>query len=101
MRLSAAEARIIVETVREALGPTASVRLFGSRLDDDTRGGDIDLAVETDRVVARREEQPAMLAARLQRRLDGRAVDVLVVDPSTPRSGIHARALAEGVKLDS
>jgi predicted nucleotidyltransferase len=100
MRLSAAEVKIIVDTVRDALGSGASVRLFGSRLDDRMRGGDIDLAVEADRVVERREESRALLAARLQRRLNGRAVDVLLIDPMTARTGIRARALSEGIRLE-
>jgi uncharacterized protein len=38
----------IKEAAREAFGEGAVVRLFGSRVRDDLRGGDIDLHVETD-----------------------------------------------------
>lgn len=34
MRLTEDAARIVRETAREVFGPAASVRLFGSRLDD-------------------------------------------------------------------
>jgi predicted nucleotidyltransferase len=34
--------------VREVFGPTARTRLFGSRIRDDLRGGDIDLFVEVE-----------------------------------------------------
>ena len=43
MRLSRDQARTIVTATRELASPGASVRLFGSRLRDDVRGGDIDL----------------------------------------------------------
>nr|WP_198034567.1 hypothetical protein [Halomonas sp. 1513] len=46
MRLTDAQRQTIRQIVTEELGPSASVRLFGSRLDDNARGGDIDLHVE-------------------------------------------------------
>jgi predicted nucleotidyltransferase len=100
MRLSEREIRTIVGTVREFFGAAASVRLFGSRLDDSLRGGDIDLAIKVEHVVDRPVEQRAMIAAMLQRRLEGRSVDVVLIDPaSAGRGGIYARALSDGVAL--
>ena len=46
MRLTEEQAAIIRRTVREILGDDARVWLFGSRMDDDKRGGDVDLYVE-------------------------------------------------------
>jgi predicted nucleotidyltransferase len=43
------------------IGPDATVRLFGSRTDDDALGGDIDLLVESNQVIA----QPALVGARI------------------------------------
>ena len=43
MRLSLSTRSTIRDTVRSVVGPDATVRLFGSRTDDDARGGDIDL----------------------------------------------------------
>ncbi len=53
MRLSLTEARLIRETAEAHFGPGTVVRLFGSRVDDTRRGGDIDLhiiAADPDRV---------------------------------------------------
>lgn len=46
MRLSNADQRVIRAKVAEMFGEDAEVRLFGSRVDDRARGGDIDLFVE-------------------------------------------------------
>jgi hypothetical protein len=47
LRLSEQERAVIRGCVEEAFGPNAWVFLFGSRLDDSKRGGDIDLHIET------------------------------------------------------
>jgi predicted nucleotidyltransferase len=47
MRLSTAQTRQITHAVHQLAGGTAEVYLFGSRLDDNARGGDIDLLIES------------------------------------------------------
>jgi hypothetical protein len=46
MRLMPQEIAAIDLAARECFAPRSMVRLFGSRLDDSRRGGDIDLLVE-------------------------------------------------------
>ncbi len=48
MRLTDHEVRAIKTAACEAFGDTAKVRLFGSRVHDNRRGGDIDLLIEVD-----------------------------------------------------
>ena len=99
MRLTREQQEIIRRTTREVFGPDATVRLFGSRVDESKRGGDIDLLVETPLPVEERERKALRLTARLQIRLGDQPIDVLVLDPETPRQRIHDEALRTGVAL--
>ena len=99
MRLSPDQVHAIVATTRELAGSDARVRLFGSRTNDQLRGGDIDLLVECARPVARPVWLAAQITARLQRSLGERKIDVLVVDPTTELEPVHRVARAEGMLL--
>ncbi len=99
MRLTPEQAKAIVEAAADLAGVDACVRLFGSRLHDDLRGGDIDLLLECPRPVARPVWLAAQLTARLQRVLGERKIDLLVVDPLTTLLAVHRVAQAEGEPL--
>lgn len=99
MRLSRKTQKIIRDTVHEVFGVEATVKLFGSRIDDDARGGDIDLFVELPLITAEIERKTMQLVARLQLRIGDQPIDVLVLDPSTPRKSIHEQAASTGIKL--
>lgn len=99
MRLTDTQSDLIRQIVRATAGPTAKVRLFGSRLDDHARGGDVDLLVELPDPVAAPAALGALLSARLARGLQGRAVDVVLLAPNLRRLPIHDIALAQGQPL--
>ena len=99
MRLTDNQTQIIRDTARELFGPGARVRLFGSRLDDQARGGDIDLLLELPEAPDNAPAAAARFAARLQRRLGDRRIDVVVKAPGLARQPIHEAAEAEGVVL--
>ena len=99
MRLSLQTQQTIRDTVREVFGSEADVKLFGSRINDDARGGDIDLLIELPTVTAGLERKTLQLVAKLQLRIGDQPIDVLVLDPSTPRQAIHEQASATGIKL--
>ncbi|MCG5536384.1 nucleotidyltransferase domain-containing protein [Ectothiorhodospira mobilis] len=99
MRLSPEQQAAIRRIVADVAGSDARVRLFGSRLDDSARGGDVDLFVTLERPV----EQPALvsaqLSARISRHLQGRRVDVILSAPNLRTLPIHDVARREGVLL--
>lgn len=100
MRLSSRVQQVIRRVVRESVGPDARVILFGSRVDDSARGGDIDLLIVTERVLDDAAGKELVVAARIQRQLGYlQPLDVLILDPSTRRLPIHEQALATGVAL--
>ncbi|MDP2178681.1 nucleotidyltransferase domain-containing protein [Methylicorpusculum sp.] len=80
-------------------GKCLSVRVFGSRLDDQAKGGDLDLMLEFSDPV----ENPALLAAKIAARasrvLQGRKVDVLLSAPNLRHLPIHDIALKQGILL--
>lgn len=96
MRLSGAQVQAIRQLARELVGERCSVRVFGSRLDDDARGGDIDLLLELMDTVANPALIAAQLSARVSRAMHGRKVDVLLSAPNLMRLPIHDVAFKEG-----
>jgi uncharacterized protein len=62
MRLSPDQVSTILACIRQNFGDGSSVALFGSRLDDCARGGDVDLLVETETRPTLRQRALATLA---------------------------------------
>ena len=94
MRLTRQERDAIAEAARAAWLPGTRVSLFGSRVDDQARGGDIDLLVEADtplsaaELVARR----GAFVASLYGLIGERRIDVVVASPgvSAPQSMVQS-----------
>ena len=86
MRLTPEQTRAIVATTHELADPDPSVRVFGSRLHDALKGGDINLLVECAHPVERPVWLAAQITARLQRLLADRRIYVLLNGPTTPWS---------------
>lgn len=99
MRLTEAAQRIIRDTAAEVFGAGASVMVFGSRVDDSARGGDLDLLIQADRPIEQRERKALRFVAKLQLRLGDQPIDVLVLDPKTDRKPIHEQAIRTGIRL--
>ncbi|WP_022948395.1 nucleotidyltransferase domain-containing protein [Methylohalobius crimeensis] len=99
MRLNPSEIDRIRGVVRKMLGGKADILLFGSRGDDAARGGDVDLLITIPYCVENRAMTASLLAARLERALDGRRVDVVLRTPDTPAQPIHRIAENTGIGL--
>lgn len=99
MRLDPALIPDLLADACEVFGGDAELWLFGSRVDDKARGGDIDLYVET-------ANETGLLERRLefQRRLfrlfGDRKVDVVIHPRTHPLSPIHRIARKTGILLN-
>lgn len=99
MRLTPDQIVAIRESVNQLAGDAARVWLFGSRVRDDARGGDVDLLVEMDVPVTEPAQLSARLASLVSRSMYGRKVDVLIKAPNLRLLPIHSIAQAEGIRL--
>lgn len=98
MRLEPAEVRAIKDAAMHAFGPESVIRLFGSRLDDHLRGGEIDLHIEVSE-----GQQDVVHAARfrwdLLGRIDEQKVDLVFQVRGRPPRPIDIAALERGIVL--
>jgi len=99
MRLPLNYQTTITETATKIFGEKASVWLFGSRLDDNAKGGDVDLLIKLETPTANKAVLGARFNALLQIKLGLQKFDVIVIDPSTVLKQIHQQALSKGVRL--
>ena len=99
MRISQETQQVIKNTVKEIFGDNVVVSLFGSRIDDALKGGDIDLLVQSNALINDRQQKKLQMVARLQIRLGDQPIDVVVVDPGVDLQVIHKEAIRTGVLL--
>lgn len=99
MRLTEAMQQIIKTEVYKFLGHDSQIILFGSRVDDSQKGGDIDLFIQTPQYLSNKVEAECQLSARLYMKLGGQKVDVLIKDRQSDMSPIYQHAINHGVAL--
>lgn len=95
MRLKQRDIDAIKTATRVAFGDAAIVRLFGSRTDDDLRGGDIDLLIEADASDEREWHRVGAFKDELFRHIDEQKIDVVLIERGRPASAF-ARLVAPG-----
>jgi len=99
VRLNPQQIETIHQATEELTGADTKISLFGSRVDDNARGGDIDLLVEIMHPVDEPVWLTAMLSGRISRMLGGQKVDVVLMAPNIKRFPIHEIAQKEGIAL--
>ncbi len=99
MRLSPEQITLIRQAAQETFGPDARVWLFGSRVDDRKRGGDIDLYVETPQPTTEALGHETRLWSLLQRRLGEQRIDIVTRAGDSSPQAIHQVARSTGVRL--
>ena len=97
MRLSEKEKLIIINTAKEIFGDDAKIYLFGSRVYDDKRGGDIDILVKTNTRVSIDDKLTFLVKLQLKGR--ERKVDLLVKTPYSMDKNIYKTAKEQGILL--
>lgn len=98
MRLTNTQIQIIKSETKLIFGKTAHVYLFGSRVDDDKKGGDIDLLILTDDNTLSQRDKINYLHVNLILALGDQKIDILINSPYT-NSSIIATALQTGILL--
>lgn len=99
MRLADATRKIIRTEIYNLLGKDSHITVFGSRISDSEKGGDIDLFVQIPRQLNNRVEMECRLTARLYMKLGGRKVDVLIKDSLSKMKPIYQHAIDYGIVL--
>lgn len=102
MRLTREQISAIKQAVETVFGPAAEVRLFGSRADDNRRGGDIDLYIEvpaTADITSHLPDLKARLLRHLWQALGPQRIDLLIRTRRQPLTNIHRDAIEHGIVL--
>lgn len=98
MRLSERLRRMILSSIHEGFGDVP-VYLFGSRVDDSKRGGDIDISVDTNLPKDEfRRRRVRSLSALIRQDLDIK-IDIVQYSPSMDEL-LKREVDAKGVRLD-
>lgn len=99
MRLTTEEIELIKLTARSQFGPATDVWLFGSRVDDTRRGGDIDLLIcPSDTGVSNLFARKIRFLVDLEKRLGERKIDVVIDRPDNTLPIVDV-AKTTGVRL--
>ena len=96
MRVKKEQIDLIIKTVKSSIDD-ASVYLFGSRVDDSKRGGDIDIFLSTEKEVSLSDK--IAILARLERNGIERKVDLVIRTPKHTHTKIYNEVMAKGINL--
>lgn len=95
MRLTAFEINAIKQSAQEAFGTGTEVFLFGSRVDDEKKGGDIDLYIKSQ--TGNEFAKKIKFLVSLEQKIGEQKIDVIfATDKNRP---IEQQAISTGVLL--
>jgi len=99
MRLSEYQLEVIRDAVTESFGEDHALFLFGSRTDDQARGGDIDLYIETTLDKEKACQAELKLLTSLQRKLGEQKIDIIVRAAGSTPLPVYQEARRTGIRL--
>ncbi len=101
LRITNEHAAHICNVLQHYFGAKTDIWLFGSRVDDNQRGGDIDLYIETDL-----QSPEAVFDAKLHSLVDikqhigDQKIDLVIYRRGKRREAIHHEARSTGIQLN-
>ena len=100
MRLNISEINEIKTVAQSVFGADALVTLFGSRIDDNKKGGDIDLLIKCNKTISKDELYQLKLnfLIQLKKRIGDQKIDVLI-DGGEMNNTIFKAVANEGILL--
>ena len=101
MRLSPDQIQAIKTAAYDVLGEGVQVLLFGSRVDDSRKGGDIDLYIQGLQLDLQAQQlAKARFLAKLKQAIGEQRIDVVFApNPGEPMLPVHQSAQSTGVAL--
>ena len=99
MRLNDFQIKKIKEAVVSSFGGNSSVYLFGSRTDDNKKGGDIDLLVVTPIKGTDLEWRKVEALASIQLDIGDQKIDMLTTDPYLTDPPLIIKEALKGIVL--
>ncbi len=98
MRLTLEQTLSILGIITRLTGENATVSLFGSRLNDQARGGDVDLLIETENPLTLLDR--ARIKMHLEKRL-GLPVDIIVQSKNDTPTPFQRIAKLQAIRLEA
>ena len=98
MRLTEYQANLIKELSRKFFGENVKVFLFGSRVDDTKKGGDIDIYIETTNLHEDIFGKKIGMLVELEKKMGQRKIDI-VVNNFSSHLDVYDVAKREGILL--
>jgi len=95
MRITEYEKNVIIDAVKRA-DPVAQVWLFGSRTDDSKKGGDIDIAIFSEKI-NKNVMQEIQVRRFICDKIGEQRIDI--VTTNSGKEAIFRLAVAEGIQL--
>jgi len=97
MRLTDFEKNTIKKTAQDIFGPDARIFLFGSRVKDHEKGGDIDLYIETDKHSCLQDK--ISFLSNLKFKLGDQKIDAIINSPNQHEKNIFKIAKETGIQI--
>ncbi|MCF6282028.1 MAG: nucleotidyltransferase domain-containing protein [Candidatus Polarisedimenticolaceae bacterium] len=98
MRLTYTEAKAIISETKKHFGRKAQVYLFGSRVDDTKKGGDIDLYIVPENKKEGSSKKKIAFLSDLKQLIGDQKIDLVIATDSS--KAIEQIAIKEGIALD-